>query len=154
VTELDQALDTLADQRYVKGSLTAEEHERPFAWARAERSDRFIRRRESLGSFLLPVPGEVLVILERVLRRAPPGVRPVSQQEAIEVTGGETAVRAAWVSGNGKRFPVAGRCACANPDCRKFAYCYGANSERRICLECFEFVYHCKHPKLRRRRAT
>lgn len=40
----------------------------------------------------------------------------------------------------------AGYGVCANPACAKDAYCYGADSTARICIECFEYVFNSRHP--------
>lgn len=39
---------------------------------------------------------------------------------------------------------------CANPDCERSVYCCGRNPRARVCLDCFEFVYGCKAPQVRK----
>jgi hypothetical protein len=60
----------------------------------------------------------------------------------------EAPTRNAWVA-----LPYHGYGICANPACGAAMHLCGVNTDSRICLACFEFVYRETPPNMRRRKA-
>jgi hypothetical protein len=49
-----------------------------------------------------------------------------------------------------RALPYHGFGLCANPGCKRPVYCCGKNPLARVCISCFEFVYDCKAPTMRK----
>jgi hypothetical protein len=67
VEELDRALDAIADQRFVKGSLEAAKYHRQFARYSAERERRIEKAEdlERLAQTVAPIERDVLALWDR-----------------------------------------------------------------------------------------